>query len=666
MRTILKNGRTILLVVLILAVSIFYIVQLYNIQIIKGPSYSASAGRSGTRTEVVEATRGLILDRNGKELAVNVLSRNIVIDKAYVRDSDLNEVILKLCNLLSSQGETWIDTLPIYIDDNGEYQFKENRQADISSLISSCRLQVYATAEQCIDALTVKYGCEQYSPEEAIIILSVRNEMRVKEYSFRYPYTFAKDVSIKTVSIIEENPDIFCGVQIKNTSIRQYVDGDLAPHIVGSIGAITAAQYAEKKDEGYSYNDVIGQFGIESKLESFLRGTNGVRTVTIDKNGNVTKNEITVEPIPGNTVYLSIDSELQRVAQKALKDNIDYVIESAKKSGKENSGEDCSGGAILILDCNTGEVLANVTYPSFDLSTYAEDLKNNSFEGVGALLNRALESVYPPGSVMKPAVALAGLNENVITANTKITCNRLYTRFAPEIFQCLGWHGATDVKYGLQKSCNCFFYETGYLLGISRMNQYCTMLGLGQKTGIELNEVTGTLAGPGTHSGGWYAGDTIQAAIGQSDNAFSAIQLAAYTATLANSGTRYKTTVLSKITDYSSTTVINDISPVVLSQINISEAHFATVRKGMRQAVTGGSVASVLGDYPVAIAGKTGTAQAGKGSSHGLLSIFAPYDDPEIAIVVVLEHGAHGYSAAYAVKDILDYYFGFLPSEDEQ
>lgn len=643
-----------------------WVAKLYDLQIVRGEDFIKKAERTGVQTVDIDAARGEILDADGNELVVNTIGRNIVFNKAYMRDADMNQVVLRLCKLLEQNGETWKNKFPIYLDEQGEYQFYENRTADIKSIISFCRLQSYATAQNCVDALIKKYECEQYSPADALKIVSVRNQMRAEDYSFKYPYTFATGVSDDTVAVITENRAAFGYVSITNTTERAYLQGDLAPHVVGRVGAINATQYAALKDSGYKLNDVLGQFGIEAALESELRGEFGKREITYSSGGKVTSVVDTVAPQAGNTVYLTIQSDLQRAVQQALQKNIDDVKQKAK--GRDSEGANCTGGAAIVMDVRNGAVLAMASAPTFNLATYAQDLGALSTDDVGTpLVNRAVNGTYPPGSVMKPSVALAGLSEGVIGLNETISCTHIYQRFLPEKFRCLGYHGATNVRYGLQVSCNIFFYETGFRLGIDRMNAYCKRLGLGVKTGIEIGEAEGVLAGRAQREAigstmGWFPGDTIQAAIGQSDNLFTPVQLASYISTIANGGTRYQAHLVQKVTDYTRTTLVSkdyNADPTVVEDMtDIAPVYYQAVQAGMRQAVLGGSVSSVLSRYPIALAGKTGTAQSGDGADHGLLAVYAPYDDPQICVVMVLEHGGHGYSAATGVRDILDAYFG--------
>ena len=672
-------GNTTRWIALVLIIALFYgawACKLYEMQILRGSDYLHSAGKTGTRQVDLEAARGEILDCNGKELVVNTIGRKIVFDKAYMRDANLNEVILRLVRLMEKNGEAWRDLLPIEPDGQGGYRFEEGRESAVQSMIQSCRLQPYATAQNCMDALTELYECGSYAPEDALKIISVRNQMRAEDYSFQYPYTFAASVSDETVAVIMENHADFGFVSLVTTTDRAYVQDDLAAHVIGLSGPISAEQYARLKNEGYKITDRIGLFGIESAMESTLRGVSGTREITIGSDGAVTDVSTLAEPQAGNTVMLTIDSDLQRVVQEALAENVAWVKENAK--GNESEGAACSGAAAVVMDVHTGAVLAMASYPTFNLSTYNEDLGILSADAVGTpLVNRAVSGLYPPGSVMKPAVALASLNEGDVAIGERINCTRIYQRFLPSKFRCLGHHGLIDVKHGLRVSCNIFFYEAAYRLGIDTMNAYCRRLGLGEKTGIEIGESgRSVLAGRAQRESigsalGWYPGDTIQAAIGQSDNLFTPIQLASYISTIANGGIRYQPHLVKQVVNYNRTEAVTQdraLSPTVLADLrDIDAKYFKEVQAGMRMAITGGSVASVLSNYPIPLAGKTGTAQAGQGADHGLLATYAPYDDPEICVVVVLEHGGHGYSAARSVKTIMDAYFklgDFAESED--
>ncbi len=650
---------------MLLLVAVFfgvYVVKLFDLQVVQGQYYRDLADRTATRTISVEAARGEILDRNGNELAVNRMCRSIVFDRNYMTAGTENETILRLTRLLKQTGEVWIDNLPIVLDDSGSYRFEEGADSKIEALKSYLRVGVSTSAEDCMYHLSEKYGCEDLSPQDARTVAAVRYEMDKRGFSSAISYTFAQDISVDTVSIVSENSDSLPGAKIENTTIREYPSGGLAPHTVGIVGAIDEAEYKEKKEQGYAINDSIGKFGVEQALESFLRGTRGTRVIETSNTGAYLSTTDLELPVPGHTVTLTLDSRLQQASNQALQEIIEQISSTGKLIGRPNNGEDCAAGAIVVLNVKTFEVLAMSVYPSFDLSNYQADLADPT----KSFVNRALTGEYPPGSVMKPAIALAGLEQGAIGPRTRLTCNHIFEYYGSR-FQCLGYHGSIAVPLALRDSCNLFFYQTADRLGIAKMNDYCKRLGLGQATGIELKgERSGVLAGPdarktrnellGTNTP-WYPGDTLQAAIGQSDNLFTPIQLAAYIATIANGGTRYQTRIVKNITDYTRGNVIQEDASAVLEQLNIDPENLQAVKYGMRLAMSSGSASYALGNYPIPIAGKTGTAQAGNGSDHGLLACFAPYDEPEIAVVIVLEHAAHGYSAAPAMKQILDCYF---------
>lgn len=659
--------RSIAMLIFVFIFFSVYVGKLFDDQIINGQAYRDYADRTSVRTIDIDAARGEIIDRNGEKLATNRLSRTIIFDKAYLPSGEENNTIIRLVRLFQERGEEWIDELPIVMGDNGSYQFAEDSESAVAQLKKRHRFQQYSTAEQIMAELVKKYNCEEYSKEEARCIVSVRNQMEKNEFSLSNPYTFAEDLSVDTVSIVMENSDLFPGASVKNTSVREYVAGDLAAPIIGHIDPINAAEYKKSQEEGgnYKITDLIGRFGIEQIMEDELRGTRGKQAIETNNKGAVLGLTDLEFPVPGNTVRLTIDSKLQRVTQDALAETVEKIKATGEQSATKD-GADCSGGAAIVMDINNFEILAMATYPTFDLSTYTEDYAELSTSAENQpLINRAIDSIYPPGSVMKVATAIAGLETGEITPTTTFLCKHIFN-YGTSRFQCLGWHGNTDVVYALQMSCNIFFYQTSLLVGIDTMNEYSRKLGLGEKTGIEFeNEATGILAGrndPETikEGGDWYPGNTLQASIGQSHNAFTPLQIASYIATVANGGTRYKAHLIKEVLDYGQTTPVTPDSsenPEILDQLNLSESTMKAVREGMRRAMTDGSAAYVFRDYPVEVAGKTGTSQTNSGSDHGLIACYGPYEDPEIVVVVVLEHGVHGYTGAETVKKIMDAYF---------
>lgn len=674
--------RTVAFTVAVFFVFSLFIADLFRIQIANADEATVERVALKQTDTTIKAARGEILDCNGKPLVTNKQINSVIFNGSYFPRTDeqeqRNEIIISLIHLLESYGTEWNNDIPLYFDQNGNVQFMADRDADIKYLKSKnvLYLNEYATAQNCFDELKTKFKLEQYSDCDALKIASVCYSLKKNAFATSNPYTFADNVSVELASKIKENSGFYAGVEIQVTTEREYLNGTLAPHIIGTIGPLNAEEYNKRTEEyntavknenltteekknlklrAYAMDDTIGKFGLESAMEQYLRGTNGVESTITDSSGSKTT-EITTEPVQGDTVILTIDSDLQLAVQEALANFIAQYKDKASLPAV---------GSAVVMDVNTGAVLACATYPSYDLTTYYDNYSALSADKSSPLWNRALQSTYEPGSTFKAAIALAGLEEGVITKDTRVTCNRIYTYFQDTQFKCLHAHGAITVAEALNQSCNIFFYETGRQLGIEKMNDYCTRLGLGQKTGVEINESKGVLASieyREAHGGTWYPGDTVQAAIGQSDNLFTPIQLCNYVATIANGGTRYKAHFVKsvKTADYSQTII--DSTPVVLNETGISQSSINVVKDGMMR--LGGRLSAFKG-LPVSVAAKTGTAESkakvsGKIESglNGFMISFAPADNPQIAVSVAIENLNSGSATAMLVADIYKAYFG--------
>lgn len=680
--------RTVAFTVAVLFVFSLFIADLFRIQIANADEATVERVALKQTDTTIKAARGEILDCNGKPLVTNKQINSVIFNGSYFPRTDeqeqRNEIIISLIHLLESYGTEWNNDIPLYFDQNGNVQFMADRDADIKYLKSKnvLYLNEYATAQNCFEELKTKFKLEQYSDADALKIASVCYSLKKNAFATSNPYTFADNVSVELASKIKENSGFYAGVEIQVTTEREYLNGTLAPHIIGTIGPLNAEEYNKRTEEyntavknenltteekknlklrAYAMDDTIGKFGLESAMEQYLRGTNGVESTITDSSGSKTT-EITTEPVQGDTVILTIDSDLQLAVQEALANFIAQYKDKASLPAV---------GSAVVMDVNTGAVLACATYPSYDLTTYYDNYSALSADKSSPLWNRALQSTYEPGSTFKAAIALAGLEEGVITKDTRITCNRIYTYFQDTQFKCLHAHGAITVAEALNQSCNIFFYETGRQLGIEKMNDYCTRLGLGQKTGVEINESKGVLASieyREAHGGTWYPGDTVQAAIGQSDNLFTPIQLCNYVATIANGGTRYKAHFVKsvKTADYSQTII--DSTPVVLNETGISQNSINVVKDGMMR--LGGRLSAFKG-LPVSVAAKTGTAESkakvgGKIESglNGFMISFAPADNPQIAVSVAIENLNSGSATAMLVADIYKAYFGIASEID--
>ena len=645
-------------ILVLLAVFAVFVVRLFVWQVKDGDEYLAEATATSLATVKIDAARGEILDRDGNALVTNETTYKIVFRKPYMTDETANRTIHTLVELLRKRKEKWIDELPIQLNKKGEYEFKKDSDEAVAYLKGKTFLNVnsYTSAELCVKQLAQLYDVktEDYKPAELLRLLSVRYNMTLETFSTTMPYTFAENVSKDTISIVQENAGSLPGVTIAVTTARAYENGTLAPHLLGSIGKLTKEEYDTLSERGYAYDDVVGKSGIESAFESRLRGDNGTQAIEMRSDGTVASSRITKEPTQGNTVYTTLDSNLQKVAMASLERNVRAAAGST----------DCRAGAAVVLKVSDFSVLAAATCPTYDIGKLTEEddyyskLSENKTQ---PLFNRALNGAFTPGSVYKPCVAAAALQEGVLTEGSRITCNHVYEYYAPSYMPtCMGYHGSINVTSALCHSCNVFFYDTGRRLGINNMNLYSRSFGLGTATGIEIGESEGILASPAERaaSGGtWQPGDVIQAAIGQSDNAFTPLQLATYCATIANDGVRLKTHLVDKITDYTRETVLEETKAEIMEEVPVSEENLRIVQDGMRQVCTSGTASGTFGRYGIAVAGKTGTAENPGHSDNTLFIGYAPYDNPQIAVAVVLEYGSAGEYSLNVAKDIFDAYF---------
>ena len=671
----LKNTRIIILTVFIFAIFLVFALRLFQFQIVDGEIYANDAKKTYILESSVAAVRGEIKDRNGKPIVENKLGYAIIFDRAYMPEGKENEIILELSKLMNKYDEKWERNIPIIMKKGTEesenevkFDFMTDKEASISKMKSVLRLQNYATIENCINAMITRYELEKYSAEEAFEIGSIRYEMESKDFSRANQFTFAKNVSAKTMAIIKENNASYPGVNIKSQANREYVDTKLAPFIIGEVGPIFAEEYQFLKEQGYKMNDTVGISGIEKAMESYLKGKDGTRSIILNEYGEIEYEKIKKKPQPGNTVYLTMDIDLQKKAQEILETNIKRL---QSQGGK---GWDCNAGAFVIMDVNSGDVLASATYPTYDMDEYHDKYEELIKDEDSPLLDRAFNGIYAPGSCMKPSVALAALQDETINDSEYITCTHTYNYFDDMSPTCMGHHGGLNVYEALKVSCNIFFFETGRRETIERMNYYAKQLGLGQSTGVEIPEHTGILAGREyAEAQGllWTGGQTITAAIGQSYNLFTPAQLANYAAVIANGGTRYRMRLVEEVKSYDEKEVIKSSSPEVLNKLQVSENNIKIVQQGMYDVTQiGGTAGQILAGYRMDSAAKTGTAEAGKiGSSDNSIFIgYAPLEKPEIALGIVLEHGESSLlrSASVMAKETYDYYFyGENPKADD-
>lgn len=677
-----KIGRYAVCILLLVAIFAAYEVRLFQWQIVDGEMYQEISLSDRTDTIELSAARGQILDRNGEVLAGNRTTYSIVYNALYMDYDQRNVTILQVIDLLEERGEAWRDRLPITIDETGAYQFLEGREEDIAALKEFLDLADYATAANCMAELIDRYDCGGYSNSDTRNVASVRYSMTQDGYSRTNPYVIASDVSPETVAVFSERSGGWPGIETRVTAQRYYgEDGTLAPHVVGYVADLTEEQYEQAKEEdnlydpednpsGYKYGgEVAGRSGIESAFEEELRGDRGQETIYTDENGEVTDTAVTLQPQEGHTIQTTLDSDLQRVANLSLEKNIQ----------SNTDARDATSGAAVVLDVDTFGVLACSSYPTYDVNQLVESIAGDGeyYNNLLAdedqpMVNLALNGVFIPGSVFKPVVALAALQEGVISSGTTYTCTRVWNYF--DLSQgCLCGGGTWNLYGALAHSCNTYFSNVGLNLGIARLAPYAEYFGLGTTTGVEIGESTGTMSNPQeyreNHGVNWTDGVSAQTAIGQADNMFTPIQLATMCATIANGGVRLQTHFLDKVLDYTGETVLEAYEPVELYDAGLSSAVLGVVQTGMQMVATEGNAGTVFANYPVSIACKTGTAETstGKNGTEPNLSFicYAPADDPEIAIAVMMEYGNTGNYAKYVAKDILDQYFGYYTWDEE-
>lgn len=647
------KSRQTTVIVLIALIALAIIIRLMTMQIVDGESYRSYLTEGYSVTKTIEASRGDIVDRYGRSLASSRVCYDITFDKNNVVKGNENSVILELIAILEENDEEWIDNLPLTDSAPFKYTGSESAQAKLRKHLG---LADFASADDVVYRLKEKYGLEEMSDENFRKVAGVRYEMDRVGYNYLTPYTFAEDVSEKTINIISEHSYYFQGIEITQSYEREYPNGDVAPHIVGITGIIYEEEYANLDKSVYGMTDIIGKSGLESAYEDVLKGKDGKVKVTYDSNGEIISEEIIEEAVPGATVVSTIDIDLQRVAYNAL----EKQILNLRNTAAEGKGKESEGGAVVVIKVGTGEILAAANYPSYDLSTYYEDYSELLATDYTPLFNRVAEGTYAPGSTFKPVVATAALQLGTIKANTTVNCEHVYTYFTDYQPTCLGHHGRINVRQALGYSCNIFFYETGRTIGIDNIRQYAYYYGLGEPTGIEIKERTGQVSNPDwAEDNGitWNNGDVLQASIGQGYSLFSPIQMANYVATIANKGVRVNAHFVKSINSYDFSEVLYETPIEVLSDMGMTDYTYETVLSGMLQSSQDSS-GFVWNNFDIKVASKTGTPQTSTATVNSTFICFAPADDPQIAIAVIIEKGWQGYTAAPVAKEILQYYLG--------
>lgn len=665
------NRSFALVVVVIICLTVVFF-RLFNLQIVNGEDYLEQSERRLSRSYTVKAPRGEILDRYGRPLVTNRTSFTVKIEAVGWKQADKAKLILELSKLCDAAGQEHLDTLPVSKQEPFNYSYAYSPDTGdekaVLAYLEDNDLPPDTNAKDLVYAICQDYDIDTqaYSANDLRCIAGVLYEMEERAFSSQTPFTFAQDVDIQLVTKIKEQIRSFPGVMIDVEPIREY-QTQYAAHILGYVGVIWREEYQQLKDKGYKMTDVIGKGGMEQVLEQYLRGTDGSRSIETTSTGKVTNVINTVDPILGNNCVLTLDIRLQEAAEKSLA----AIVPKLRREGKTNSrwgGGDSKGAAAVVIDVKSGDVLAMASYPTFPLETYNKEYNALLKDPLNPLLNRAIGGAYPPGSTFKMISSIAALEAGVVNTRTEIVDEGIYTYYAPgyspmcDVYKTYRrTHGPVDVSEALMVSCNYYFYETGRLTGIDNIEQVAKRFGLGQATGIELSgERNGQVAGKTLRKSKgqpWYDGDTLAAAIGQSDTLVTPLQLCNYIAELCT-GVRYKPHLLKSVKDATTNVTLYETQPEVAGTIDYKQENLQAVRKGMNMGAHAqeGTARAVFQDYPIQVATKTGSAQA-PGGSHAVFVSYAPYDNPEIAVAVIVENGGQGSRIASVARDIYDVYF---------
>lgn len=682
-----SKARFIIIKVVVAVMLAAIIYKLFDLQVMKGEQYNEVATSRLTSNIVEKAPRGEILDRYGAAMVTNKVGYSVVMQKTSMENEELNEMIRKLTELLDYYGVDYSDSLPISFSPY-EFQFedadedgsvdKEWEEWFKNNKYNGKKIDQTMTAQTIMEVYKELYEVsDEYSLDDQRKIIGIRYEADTRGFSQTSPFTVADDIGVEMVTELKERQNEFKGVTVTNNYVREYNMPGIATHILGRTGKISAEEYEANKDKGYGYNDIIGKQGIEKWAEDYLRGEDGTSGSFKKVSGQEVVVADDIDPIPGNYVVLTIDSELQKTAEESL----ERTIQNIRASGgvKDKDGADCNAGAAVVIDVKTGDTLVSASNPTYDMSSFNEDYQSLIENEVRPMLNRSVSGLYSPGSTFKPLMAIAALQSGNLGLREIIEDKGIYRYYQDYQPACWIWgeykltHGKQNVSQALENSCNYFFYEVGRRMGINTIGEYAAKFGLGQLTGIELDEeASGHMASPeykkeiisNITSQDWYGGDTLQAAIGQSYSLFTPVQLANYTATIANGGTRFKVNLIKSIRSSNDGSIVKEFIPQIEEELDIDDDILAAVKDGMKRVADEGSAAELFADYPINIGGKTGTAQLGNGSNNAVFVAFAPFDDPEIAVAVVLEHGVRGTNAGQVAKDIFDKYFGLNTAEE--
>ena len=694
----------------------WYSIHLFNLQIIQtdGNTDNTTTYSSITR---VKAARGDILDRNGNILVGNRASYDLVFNHYVIISSDnTNDSLIKLVRKCNELGVTYTDHFPVTTQRPFEYtidEYSDTWRNYFQKFMGEGWMDLDSdiTAQLLITTLRENYEIpEDFTDEEARAVIGIRYELDLRNVTNISTYIFIEDVSDEALSaLLELNTP---GLMVESSTVREY-HTKYAAHILGYMGAMDGDDWAYYKEQGYAMDAVIGQSGFEEAFEEELHAIDGSRLDKVDKDGTIISQEYIkqydddgnfigyAEPKAGNNVEVTIDIELQGIAEEELAKCMEKLTDPDRVVPEgDYEGQDAEGAAAIAMEIKTGDVLVCASYPTFDLATMKESFAEINEMKFDPMYNRALQGAYPPGSTFKMVTLTAAIDNNLVEPDEIIRDEGVFMTYADDGFMptCLVWsnyhytHQDVDARRGLEVSCNYYFYELADRLNIEMIDETAKGYGLGEHTGIELPESIGHRSNPESKkkeyeglNAQWFTGDRILTGIGQSENRFTPMQLAVYACTLANKGTRYKATFLNRVVSPDYRTLISENQPEILSTMEVSSQSWTTYYDGMLQVIQGsqgtarktfggpqdGQLGDANGVWPmkgdVIVYAKTGTAETFKNvSDNSAFICFAARKggEPEIAVALYGEKVAHPTNLIPVAEAILEAYFARYEASD--
>lgn len=666
--------------------------QLFNLQIVNGSEYRQNSDTKLTREAKIEAARGSIMDRSGNVLVSTEMEFSLEMYKSKTDDEQLNKSILLMTNILEANGNEYIDTFPISID---PFEFHFESEEELMKWKENYKIPETASAEEAFYLFRDKYNINSEDIKEIRQILAIRYAITTIGYSTTRSISISDNISRESAVQLQENSQNLTGVNIVVEPTRIYHTGNLASHIIGYMGRYSQEDKKSFEKEGdtheYDVDDKVGRYGIEKVFENYLRGEDGIKQIDMSVDGTVTGEYTSQEAVGGSDVVLTIDANLQRITEDALENNILKI-----RDGGFGTAFPAEGGAAVVVNVKTGEILSMASYPDFEPNLFYNGISQSKLNeyndpaSFNPLFNKATQGKYPPGSIFKMVTAIGGLESGVVTVDEKINDNGPFiVSNDPDYPNPKCWyykdygrgHGWLNVSGALMKSCNYYFFDVSNRMGIDTLDYWADYFGLGRKTGIEISEDAGILAQRSMVKGNWSAAYTASSSIGQGFNTFTPVQMAKYIAMVANGGHPIDLSIVKNVINSNGSQVSKDeldvyvnkklgTETVVTEDRNIKEETMNAVHEGMRSVAEeeGGTAYNIFKDFQIEIGGKTGSAERTTNQKDvndviAWFAGFAPYNDPEIAIVVMVEKGGHGNYTAEVVRDIMNEYFGMNMEE---